>query len=360
MPEHPALTELRNPVPGIAHRPAHSTARPGTAPVGIVSGIVAITLFPLTPAVQPGHAGDEDSPAIGAVADAVTGRTPRRQTPCPAPAYVRSRSQGYASAPPRDRPGLHSMVASAPAGVVSLANRVSVQPARQLRRQAATRDVLPPWVHSAGRDQPAGTRARLGTCPVDHRRTWLRSRRAGPAGGVSFRRGCPIHAGRGAWLGHPRRIRAGPAGTTGHTRPGDALAYHRGRPAGPAGPGGGAAARHQRGIHGPRTAPNPPAPLSYQQVIRARITCWTPPGHGAGRPSTVRAADPPHPRSGRRGQGTGLPVAVRRILAADALKSWQYRSWLFVRDPQFAAKAGRVLDGYARTRAGSRWATTST
>ncbi len=36
-------------------------------------------------------------------------------------------------------------------------------------------------------------------------------------------------------------------------------------------------------------------------------------------------------------------------MAADALKPWQYRSWLFVRDPQFAAKAGRVLDLYART-----------
>lgn len=39
---------------------------------------------------------------------------------------------------------------------------------------------------------------------------------------------------------------------------------------------------------------------------------------------------------------------VRRILAADALKPWQHRSWLFIRDPAFAAKAGRVLDLYAR------------
>jgi transposase len=39
---------------------------------------------------------------------------------------------------------------------------------------------------------------------------------------------------------------------------------------------------------------------------------------------------------------------VRRILAADTIKPWQYRSWLFIRDPQFAAKATRVLDLYAR------------
>ena len=39
---------------------------------------------------------------------------------------------------------------------------------------------------------------------------------------------------------------------------------------------------------------------------------------------------------------------VRRILAADTIKPWQYRSWLFIRDPNFAARATRVLDLYAR------------
>jgi len=39
---------------------------------------------------------------------------------------------------------------------------------------------------------------------------------------------------------------------------------------------------------------------------------------------------------------------VRRWLAADAIKPWQYRSWLFPRDPDFATKAERVLDLYAR------------
>jgi transposase len=38
---------------------------------------------------------------------------------------------------------------------------------------------------------------------------------------------------------------------------------------------------------------------------------------------------------------------VRRWLATDAIKPWQQRSWLFPRDPDFAAKAGRVLDLYA-------------
>jgi transposase len=38
---------------------------------------------------------------------------------------------------------------------------------------------------------------------------------------------------------------------------------------------------------------------------------------------------------------------VRRWLAGDALKPWQHRSWISVRDPEFAARAGRVLDLYA-------------
>jgi DDE superfamily endonuclease len=38
---------------------------------------------------------------------------------------------------------------------------------------------------------------------------------------------------------------------------------------------------------------------------------------------------------------------VWRILQADALKPWQYEYWIFPRDPQFAAKAGPILDLYA-------------
>jgi hypothetical protein len=38
---------------------------------------------------------------------------------------------------------------------------------------------------------------------------------------------------------------------------------------------------------------------------------------------------------------------IWRLLAQDVLKPWRYQGWLFPRDPQFAAKAGRVLDLYA-------------
>ena len=49
----------------------------------------------------------------------------------------------------------------------------------------------------------------------------------------------------------------------------------------------------------------------------------------------------------------GLAVSVsastvRRWLAQDAIKPWQHRSWIFPRDPDFAAKAARVLDLYER------------
>jgi DDE superfamily endonuclease len=37
-----------------------------------------------------------------------------------------------------------------------------------------------------------------------------------------------------------------------------------------------------------------------------------------------------------------------RWLNQDALRPWCHRSWIFPRDPQFAAKAGRVLDLYQR------------
>jgi hypothetical protein len=37
-------------------------------------------------------------------------------------------------------------------------------------------------------------------------------------------------------------------------------------------------------------------------------------------------------------------VTVWRWLSADAIRPWNYRSWIFPRDPQFKQKAGRLLD----------------
>ena len=39
---------------------------------------------------------------------------------------------------------------------------------------------------------------------------------------------------------------------------------------------------------------------------------------------------------------------VWRWLHEDAIRPWQHRTWIFPRDADFAAKAGRILDLYAR------------
>jgi hypothetical protein len=39
-------------------------------------------------------------------------------------------------------------------------------------------------------------------------------------------------------------------------------------------------------------------------------------------------------------------ITIWRWLSEDAIKPWQYRSWIFPRDPEFASKAGPILDLY--------------
>jgi len=41
-------------------------------------------------------------------------------------------------------------------------------------------------------------------------------------------------------------------------------------------------------------------------------------------------------------------TTIWRWLSSDAIKPWQHRSWIFPRDPDFGAKAARVLDLYTR------------
>lgn len=47
-------------------------------------------------------------------------------------------------------------------------------------------------------------------------------------------------------------------------------------------------------------------------------------------------------------------TTVWRWLSEDAIRPWAWRSWVFPRDPEFAAKAGRVLDLYERRWEGKR------
>jgi hypothetical protein len=55
----------------------------------------------------------------------------------------------------------------------------------------------------------------------------------------------------------------------------------------------------------------------------------------------------------RYAQNCGLVATISdstiwRWLNQDAIRPWRYRSWIFPRDPQFAPKAGRILDLYHR------------
>jgi hypothetical protein len=47
-------------------------------------------------------------------------------------------------------------------------------------------------------------------------------------------------------------------------------------------------------------------------------------------------------------------TTIWRWLREDAIRPWAHRSWIFPRDPDFCAKAGRVLDLYAGTWEGKR------
>jgi hypothetical protein len=49
-----------------------------------------------------------------------------------------------------------------------------------------------------------------------------------------------------------------------------------------------------------------------------------------------------------RGVTEASAATIARWLAADALKPWQHRSWVFPRDPRFLERAGPVLDLYQR------------
>jgi transposase len=106
----------------------------------------------------------------------------------------------------------------------------------------------------------------------------------------------------------------------------------------------------EHGLAGLRDRPRCGRPSRFSAVQRAQVTalaCQIPACVG------VPLARWSCPELAREGVGQGIaeaisPATVRRWLARDAIKPWQFRSWLFPRDPDFAVKAERVLDLYAR------------
>ena len=98
-----------------------------------------------------------------------------------------------------------------------------------------------------------------------------------------------------------------------------------------------------------RNAPVAAPVFTPVQVAQVKALACTPP-EDAGLPLSRWSC----PELARHAVASGIcasisPSTVRRWLSEDALKPWQYQSWIFITDPDFAAKAQRVLDLYART-----------
>ncbi|MGK2321579.1 IS630 family transposase [Gordonia rhizosphera] len=104
----------------------------------------------------------------------------------------------------------------------------------------------------------------------------------------------------------------------------------------------------QRGLAGLADAPRTGRRPIYTPAHKARVTAWAcqlPAEHDLplSRWSTRELADQ------LRSDGIEASLStVRRWLADDAIKPWQYQSWIFMRDPDFETKAARVLDLYDR------------
>jgi len=98
-----------------------------------------------------------------------------------------------------------------------------------------------------------------------------------------------------------------------------------------------------------RKRPGRPARFTAVQVAEVKaLACQLPAELGV--PLSVWSC----PELAREAVTRGITDAVSaatvgRWLAEDALKPWQHRSWIFIRDPDFRAKAARVLDLYARS-----------
>jgi hypothetical protein len=84
-----------------------------------------------------------------------------------------------------------------------------------------------------------------------------------------------------------------------------------------------------------------------EQVAEVKaLACELPATHGA--PLSRFSRTELHRLVLERGVTDASASTIWRWLAEDAIKPWQARCWLFRRDPDFRAKAGRVLDLYQR------------
>ncbi len=81
-----------------------------------------------------------------------------------------------------------------------------------------------------------------------------------------------------------------------------------------------------------------------EQVAEVKAVACEPPAPGA--PLSRRSVADVHRLVIERGISDASVSTVVRWLREDAIRPWQYRSWIFPTDPEFAVKAGRILDLY--------------
>jgi homeodomain-containing protein len=113
--------------------------------------------------------------------------------------------------------------------------------------------------------------------------------------------------------------------------------------------GAGEDASASGGLRGLRTERGRDARAVFppEEVAQVKAVACQPPSQGA--LLSRRSAADIHRLVVERGICAVSRSTIWRWLAEDAIKPWQTRSWIFPRDPDFAQKAGRVLDLYART-----------
>ncbi len=81
-----------------------------------------------------------------------------------------------------------------------------------------------------------------------------------------------------------------------------------------------------------------------QQIAEVKAVACEPPSVGA--PLSRRSTADVHRLIIERGICDASHSTIVRWLREDAIRPWRYRSWIFLTDPDFAQKAGRILDLY--------------
>jgi hypothetical protein len=81
-----------------------------------------------------------------------------------------------------------------------------------------------------------------------------------------------------------------------------------------------------------------------EQIAEVKAVACEPPATGA--PLSRRSVADVHRLVIERGICDASVSTIVRWLHRDAIRPWQYRSWIFPTDPEFATKAGRIFDLY--------------